>query len=119
APRPADAPAARGAMPAPAYALGEQVATREAYGTALAKLGSVDPLVAVIDADTKNSTFAERFLHAHPDRYLEAYIAEQNMVGAAVGLSASGRTPFVSSFACFLTRAFDQIRMAAISRANL
>ncbi|MGH7291218.1 MAG: transketolase family protein, partial [Myxococcota bacterium] len=76
-------------------------------------------LVAVIDADTKNSTFAERFLHAHPDRYLEAYIAEQNMVGAAVGLSAAGKIPFVSTFACFLTRAYDHIRMAAISRANL
>jgi transketolase len=110
---------ARKAMAAPDYAADAQVATREAYGTALAKLGSVDPTVAVIDADTKNSTFAERFLAAHPQRYLEAYIAEQNMVGVAVGLSAAGRTPFVSSFACFLTRAFDHIRMAAISRANL
>ncbi len=119
APRPAAGAPARAPMAAPAYALGDLVATREAYGTALAKLGSVDPLVTVLDADTKNSTFAERFLQAHPDRYLEAYIAEQNMVGTAVGLSASGRTPFVSSFACFLTRAFDQIRMAAISRATL
>jgi transketolase len=110
---------ARTPMAAPDYAADAQVATREAYGTALAKLGSVDPTVAVIDADTKNSTFAERFLAAHPQRYLEAYIAEQNMVGVAVGLSAAGRTPFVSSFACFLTRAFDHIRMAAISRANL
>jgi transketolase len=75
--------------------------------------------VVVLDADTKNSTFAERFLAAHPERYLEAFIAEQNMVGAAVGLSAAGKIPFVSSFACFLTRAFDHIRMAAISRANL
>ena len=110
---------ARKPMAAPDYAADAQVATREAYGTALAKLGTVDPTVAVIDADTKNSTFAERFLAAHPQRYLEAYIAEQNMVGVAVGLSAAGRTPFVSSFACFLTRAFDHIRMAAISRANL
>ncbi|MEO8601852.1 MAG: transketolase [bacterium] len=114
------APAARpAAMAAPSYQAGDQVATREAYGTALAKLGSVNPAVVVIDADTKNSTFAERFLAAHPERYLEAYIAEQNMVGAAVGLSAAGKIPFVSSFACFLTRAFDHIRMAAISRANL
>lgn len=113
------AAAARLPMAAPDYAAGAQVATREAYGTALAKLGAVDPAVAVIDADTKNSTFAERFLAAHPQRYLEAFIAEQNMVGVAVGLSAAGRTPFVSSFACFLTRAFDHIRMAAISRANL
>lgn len=110
---------ARAPMAKPDYAPDAQVATREAYGTALAKLGSVDPTVAVIDADTKNSTFAERFLAAHPQRYLEAFIAEQNMVGIAVGLSAAGRTPFVSSFACFLTRAFDHIRMAAISRANL
>lgn len=113
------APKGRTAMAAPEYAADAQVATREAYGTALAKLGSVDPAVTVIDADTKNSTFAERFLAKHPQRYLEAYIAEQNMVGVAVGLSAAGRTPFVSSFACFLTRAFDHIRMAAISRANL
>ena len=117
--RGASAPAARAPMAAPDYAADAQVATREAYGTALAKLGAVDAAVAVIDADTKNSTFAERFLAAHPQRYLEAYIAEQNMVGVAVGLSAAGRTPFVSSFACFLTRAFDHIRMAAISRANL
>jgi transketolase len=108
-----------GAMPAPQYKPDEQVATREAYGTALVKLGSVNPLVSVIDGDTKNSTFAERFLAAHPDRYLEGFIAEQNMVGAAVGLSASGKIPFVSTFACFFTRAFDHIRMAAISRANI
>jgi len=112
-------PAARGTMPPPQYKADDSVATREAYGTALAKLGGVNPLVTVIDADTKNSTFAERFLAAHPDRYLEGFIAEQNMVGAAVGLSASGKIPFLSSFACFLTRAFDHIRMAAISRANV
>ena len=108
-----------GRMAAPEYRRDEPVATREAYGTALAKLGDVNPLVTVIDGDTKNSTFAERFLAAHPERYLEGFIAEQNMVGAAVGLSASGKVPFVSTFAAFLTRAFDQIRMAAISRADL
>jgi transketolase len=113
------AASATGSMPPPQYRPGEQVATREAYGTALAALGGVNPLVVVIDGDTKNSTFAERFLAAHPERYLEGFIAEQNMVGAAVGLSASGKIPFVSTFACFLTRAFDHIRMAAISRANL
>lgn len=106
-------------MAAPAYAPGDPVATREAYGTALAKLGAVNPAVVAIDGDTKNSTYAERFAVAHPGRYLEAFIAEQNMVGLGVGLSASGKIPFVSTFACFLTRAFDQIRMAAISRANL
>ena len=108
-----------GAMSPPQYKPDEQVATREAYGTALAKLGSVNPLVAVTDGDTKNSTFSERFLAVHPDRYLEGFIAEQNMVGASVGLSASGKIPFASTFACFLTRAFDHIRMAAVSRANL
>ena len=110
---------ATGPVPAPQYGAGDQVATREAYGTALAKLGSCNPLVTVIDADTKNSTYADRFLAAHPERYLEGFIAEQNMIGAAVGLSAAGKIPFVSTFACFLTRAFDHIRMAAISRANL
>jgi transketolase len=107
------------AVAAPEYRLGQEVATREAYGTALAKLGTVDPRIVVLDGDTKNSTFAERFLHAHPDRYFEGFIAEQNIVGAGVGLSLCGKIPFVSSFACFLTRGFDHIRMAAISRANL
>jgi transketolase len=106
-------------MAAPRYEKGAEVATREAYGTALAKLGRVNPNLIVLDADTKNSTFAERFLEVYPRRYLEGFIAEQNMIGAAVGLSASGKVPFVSTFACFLTRGFDHIRMAAISRANL
>jgi transketolase len=112
-------PAVQGVMPPPQYTADDQVATREAYGTALAKLGAVNPLVAALDGDTKNSTFSERFLAAHPDRFLEGFIAEQNMVGAAVGLSAAGKIPFASTFACFLTRAFDHIRMAAISRANI
>lgn len=111
--------AAMGAMPAPSYRSDEQVATREAYGTALGRLGAVNPLVTVIDGDTKNSTYAERFQAIHPERYLEGFIAEQNMIGAAVGLSAAGKIPFASTFACFHARAFDQIRMAAISRANL
>ncbi len=100
----------------PAYEMGQPVATREAYGTALAKLGKVDPSVFVLDADTKNSTFSERFLAAFPDRFVECFIAEQNMVGSALGLSAMGMTPFASTFACFLTRAYDFIRMAAYSR---
>jgi len=103
----------------PAYALGEEVATREAYGTALAKLGDIDRRIVVLDGDTKNSTFAERFLKKHPDHYFEGFIAEQNIIGAGVGLSTCGKIPFVSSFACFLTRGFDHIRMAAISQANL
>jgi len=104
-----------GSYPTPEYKRGEKVATRSAYGTALAKLGSVNPHVVALDGDTKNSTFAEKFLAAHKDRYFESFIAEQNMVGAAVGLAACGRMPFVSTFAAFLTRAFDHIRMAAIS----
>ena len=109
--------ASRGEIAAPAYTPGEKVATRVAYGTALAKLGAVDDRVVALDGDTKNSTFAETFLQTHPDRYFESYIAEQNMVGAAVGLAACGKIPFASTFAAFLTRAFDHIRMAAISGA--
>src|SRR5260370_40073920 len=72
-----------------------------------------------MEGDVKNSTFAERFKAAGLSQYVEGFIAEQNMVGAGVGLGVCGKIPFVSTFACFLTRAFDQIRMAAISRANL
>lgn len=114
----AAAPAPR-PMPAPDYPRDTTVATREAYGTALAKLGTVNPLVVALDGDTKNSTYSERFLQAHPARFFEGFIAEQNMVGVAVGLSAAGKVPFASTFACFFTRAFDHIRMAAISRATL
>ena len=93
-----------------------QVATRVAYGTALAKLGHSSQRVISLDGDTKNSTFAQTFKNAHPDRYIECYIAEQNMVGVAMGCGTRGRTiPFASGFACFLSRAYDQIRMGAIS----
>jgi transketolase len=95
------------------------VATREAFGAALARAGDANGLIVALDGDTKNSTFSEKFMKAHPDRFFECFIAEQNMVSAAVGLSAMGKIPFASTFACFLTRAYDQIRMAAISRANL
>lgn len=110
---------AQDAPPAPAYAPDHETATREAYGDALAWLGAANPRVTALDGDTKNSTFAEKFAKAHPQRYFEAFIAEQNMVSAAVGLAALGKIPFASTFACFLTRAYDQIRMAAISRANI
>jgi transketolase len=103
----------------PAYQLGEQVATREAYGTALAKLGAADPRVVALDADVKNSTFSDRFEKAFPDRFYENFIAEQVMIGAAMGLAARGAIPFPSTFACFLTRAADFIRMAAISNVNI
>jgi transketolase len=99
----------------PAYELGQEVATREAYGTALAQLAKTTPQVVAIDADTKNSTFTERFKNVAPERYAEAFIAEQNMVGAALGMATEGKIPFAASFACFLTRAYDFIRMASYS----
>ena len=103
----------------PDYEMGRKVATREAYGTALAKLGDACSAVVALDGDTKNSTFAQKFLDRHKDRFFEAFIAEQNMVGAAVGLATRGKIPFVSTFACFLCRAHDHIRMSAISKANV
>lgn len=103
----------------PNYKTGQQVATRLAYGTALAKLGHDNPRVIALDGDTKNSTFADKFRTAHPDRYIECFIAEQNLVGVAIGCATRGRTvPFCSTFAAFFTRAFDQIRMGAISQTN-
>lgn len=98
---------------------GESVATREAYGDALVKVADKDPRVVALDGDTKNSTFSEKFLKAHPERFFEMFIAEQNMVGVATGLAARGKIPFVSTFAAFLTRAYDQIRMAGVSQSNV
>src|SRR5688572_367598 len=106
-------------MAPPAYKMGEQVATREAYGTALAKLAEADLRIVALDADVKNSTFSERFEKVAPDRFYQNFIAEQIMVGAAMGLAARGAIPFPSTFACFLTRAADFIRMAAISNLNI
>jgi transketolase len=100
----------------PDYARGQEVATREAYGTALAKLARCCPEVVALDGDTKNSTFSERLKEVAPERFAEAYIAEQNMLGAALGMATEGKIPFASTFACFLTRAYDFIRMAAYSR---
>jgi transketolase len=106
-------------MVPPSYSLGDQVATREAYGTAIAKLGASDPRVVALDADVKNSTFSEKFAKEIPSRFHESFIAEQAMVGAAMGLAARGAIPFPSTFACFLSRAADFIRMAAISNVNV
>jgi len=103
----------------PSYTLGQEVATREAYGAAIAKLGEADPRVVALDADVKNSTFSEKFEKVLPDRFFQNFIAEQVMVGAAMGLAARGAIPFPSTFACFLTRAADFIRMAAISNVNV
>jgi transketolase len=106
-------------MAPPAYTIGQEVATREAYGAAIAKLGEADARVVALDADVKNSTFSEKFEKALPDRFYQSFIAEQVMVGAAMGLAARGAIPFPSTFACFLTRAADFIRMAAISNVNV
>jgi transketolase len=107
------------APPAPAYTIGQSVATREAYGTGLKNLGSVNPKVYAVDGDVKNSTFSDVLQKAYPDRLVQGYIAEQNMVSLAVGMAAQGLVPFVDTFACFLARAYDQVRMAAISRSNI
>ncbi|HET8646560.1 MAG TPA: transketolase C-terminal domain-containing protein, partial [Vicinamibacteria bacterium] len=99
-----------------AYQPGQEVATREAYGAALAKLARQCPQVVAIDGDTKNSTFSEKLKEVAPDRFVEAFIAEQNMVGTALGMATEGLVPFASTFACFLSRAYDFIRMAVYSR---
>ena len=122
-PAPAQLPAPNNTAPAGYppinYKPGDSVATREAYGNALARIGEVDPRIVAVDGDTKNSTYAEKFFNKFPNRSTECFIAEQNMVGVATGFGARGKVPFASTFACFFTRAFDQIRVAGISQANL
>jgi transketolase len=110
---------ASGETPPPAYKLGDSVATREAFGAALARLGTADPRVVALDADVKNSTFTDKFEAAHPERLYQCFIAEQAMLGAAMGFAARGAIPFPATFAAFLTRAADFIRMLAISRLNV
>jgi transketolase len=102
----------------PRYELGAKVATRKAYGEALAALGARRDVVAM-DGEVSNSTFAEDFAKAYPERYFEMFIAEQQLVAAAVGFSVRGYVPFASTFAAFFTRAHDFLRMAAISQANI
>ncbi|HEU5251025.1 MAG TPA: transketolase, partial [Thermoanaerobaculia bacterium] len=108
-----------GPLEMPRYEIGSEIATRKAYGEALAALGSANTDVVVLDGEVSNSTFAEIFAKTHPERYFEMYIAEQQMVAAAVGLQAVGWRPFASTFAAFLSRAYDFVRMAAVSRATL
>lgn len=104
----------------PEYKLGEEVATRFAYGTALAKIATNNGRVIALDGDTKNSTYSDKLKKAFPDRYIECFIAEQNLCGVAIGAACRGRTiAFVSTFATFFSRAFDQIRMGAISQTNV
>lgn len=111
--------AAPASYPPTAYNLGDNVATREAFGTGLTRIGTVDSRVVALDGDTKNSTYSEKFMRRFPDRFTECFIAEQNMVGVATGFAARGKVPFASTFATFFSRAFDQIRVAGISMANL
>jgi transketolase len=106
-------------QPLPPYELGAEVATRVAYGAALARLFPSHPAILSLDAEVSNSTGAATFKKEHPDRFIEMFIAEQNMVGVALGLSRLGWIPFVSTFAAFFTRAGDQIRMARYSNANI
>lgn len=101
------------------YKKGELVATREAYGRTLSQLAQRNSLLFAFDADLKNSTFAQDFKNACPQRFIECFIAEQNMVSVGLGFWAGGKIPFISTFAAFFTRAFDQIRMAVISGANI
>ena len=98
--------------------LDKPIATRKAYGYALTRLAGKYPIVA-LDAEVSNSTYSDIFKEANPKRFFEMYIAEQNMVSSAVGLARRGKIPFVSTFAAFFTRAFDQIRMAQYSQANV
>ncbi len=97
----------------------EKTATRKAFGTALVSLGNINNSVVALDGDVKNSTYTEDFFKAFPERSFQNFIAEQNMVGMGIGLSAKGYLPFMATFAAFLTRAHDQIRMAAYSRSNI
>jgi transketolase len=103
----------------PTYERGIDVATRGAYGDALAWIGSIDERVVALDAEVGNSTYAERFAQKHPDRFFEMFIAEQQMVATAIGLQTRGWKPFASSFGAFLSRAYDFVRMGAISDADL
>jgi transketolase len=107
------------AAPLPRYALGEAVATRKAYGDALVVLGARDARVVALDAEVSNSTYANEFARAYPERYFEMFIAEQQLMATATGLSVRGYRAFASTFAAFFTRAHDFIRMASISRADL
>jgi transketolase len=122
-PVPSQLPAPKNEAPASypplSYNLGDMVATREAFGNALLRIGESDQRIVALDGDTKNSTYSEKFYKKFPNRFAECFIAEQNMVGVATGYAARGKVPFSSTFACFYSRAYDQIRVAGISMANV
>ena len=111
--------ASRGQVELPTFDVGEEIATRKAYGPALAALADVDPRVVALDGEVSNSTGVADFVQAHPERFFEMFIAEQQMVAAATGLAARGYIAYASSFAAFLSRAADFVRMAPVSRADL
>jgi transketolase len=106
-------------MPSPEYKKGEEIPTRKAYGQSLVALGGVCQEVVSLDGEVKNSTYAELFEKAYPDRFYQCFIAEQNMIGMGVGFNRRGFIPFISTFASFFSRAHDQLRMAAIGQASL
>jgi transketolase len=108
-----------GTPPPPPWSAGDRVATREACGEALARLGAVDDRIVALDADVQNSTYTQTFRERHPSRFYQFFIAEQAMLGAAMGLAARGAIPFPATFGAFLSRAYDFIRMAAISRLGV
>jgi transketolase len=122
APPPADGVAAKPAAAAltlPTWEVGKRMATRQAFGDALKALGAARPEVVVIDAEVGNSTFTEIFQEDFPDRFFQTYIAEQQMVAMAIGMSVRKFVPFAATFAAFLSRAYDFIRMSALSQANI
>ncbi len=106
-------------MPLPTYTAEKPIATRYAYGQALTQLGTVNKKIISLDAEVKNSTYAELFEKKHPERFVQCFVAEQNMVSMGVGFNRRGKVPFISTFAAFLSRAYDQIRMASIGSASL
>jgi len=108
-----------GELNLPRYETGQKIATRRAFGDALAALGAARADVVALDGEVGNSTYTEIFAKAHPERFFQMYIAEQQMVGAAVGMQVRGWRPFAATFAAFLTRAYDFVRMAAVSRATI
>jgi transketolase len=120
--KPAFRPAAagsQGTVPPPNFSKDKPSATREAFADALVAVGQANPLVVVLDGDVKNSTYTEKFQKKFPERFFEGFIAEQNAVGAATGLAACGKISFFATFAAFLTRAADFLRMSALGRANI
>lgn len=116
---PAPRPGPGGRAEPPRWDKGEEVATRDAFGEALSALGTARGDIVVLDGEVGDSTRAEAFAKEHPERYFECYIAEQQMVAAAVGMAARGWTPYAATFAAFLTRAHDFIRMASVSGSGL